>query len=330
MIITINENNNIMDFFGVDVSKDTLDFCKAGQKKVKKAANEPAGWQQLADAVTPDSWVVMEATGPYFLGLAIFLTDRDIKVSVVNPLMIKNYCKAKMSRVKTDQVDARLIADYALKMHADLQVWKPRPVNTRSIRQLNTVREMLLKQINQVENQNHAFSLDEQACEAALRINNQSLTFMRDSLKKVERKLDELAKEEYGDLIKRISTIPGVGRATAILLCVLTDGFTRFESHQQLSTYIGIAPSPYQSGTSVKGKGHISKMGAGYVRKQLYMCAYSASRYNPACGNLYKRLRSKGKPHKVAQIAVAHKLVRQVFEVAMTNSVYDEKKALAA
>lgn len=319
-----------MKFIGIDVSKDTFDYCKAGQNKVIKLDNTPEGWDLLKADLSDDSWVVMEATGPYFFSLAAFLTEQEIKVSVINPLVIKHYGRVKMNRIKTDAVDARLIADYGQTMRDDLQVWQPKPANARTIQQLNTNRSQILKQITQIKNQTHAFLRDEQACTKAVDINNRRLQFNLDILKEVEREIDDLAKEEFQDLIKRISTIPGIGKKTATLFCVLTDGFSRFSSHQQLSTYIGIAPSSYESGTSVKGKGHISKKGAGYMRKQLYMCALSASRFNPACRQLYERLTNKGKNHNVIMIAVAHKLLRQVFMVAVTGAVYDQKKALAA
>ncbi len=89
--------------------------------------------------------------------------------------------------------------------------------------------------------------------------------------------------------------------------------FENFETADELSKFFGLTPNSHYSGSSIRKKGRITKMGAHYVRALLYMCSRSAIRYNHACKELYQRLRAKGKSHKVAAVAVMHKLVKQVF-----------------
>ena len=93
-------------------------------------------------------------------------------------------------------------------------------------------------------------------------------------------------------------------------LTVYTKGMNGFDNHRQVSSYFGISPRIVQSGSSVKGRGHICKMGMGHIRMLLYMCARSAKKYNRSCRELYERLLAKGKAKKLALIAVANKLLK--------------------
>lgn len=106
------------------------------------------------------------------------------------------------------------------------------------------------------------------------------------------------------------------------MLIIATDGFGMFENYKQVISYFGLAPRIYESGTSVKGKGHICKMGMGQMRKVLYMAATSAIRCNKACKELYDRLRTKGKPYRVALIAAVNKLIKQAFAIAKSGKPY--------
>lgn len=106
------------------------------------------------------------------------------------------------------------------------------------------------------------------------------------------------------------------------MLSVITDNFKKFTNYKQLIAYIGLSPRIYQSGTSIKGKGHICKMGKPQIRKLLYMCSWTAKKYNKACKEMYDRLKSVGKPERVIKIAIANKLIKQAFAIAMTNTKY--------
>jgi transposase len=108
------------------------------------------------------------------------------------------------------------------------------------------------------------------------------------------------------------------------MLNVITDGFTKFEHHKQLTAYIGFSPRVYQSGTSVKGKGHICKMGNAQIRKLLYLCSWTAKFCNKACREMYERLKEKGKPERVIKIAIANKLLKQAFAIGKSQMNYSE------
>src|SRR5205814_2203665 len=105
--------------------------------------------------------------------------------------------------------------------------------------------------------------------------------------------------ESYPREAEILCSIPGMGIKTAQALIVATRGFKDLVNGRALCSYIGIAPRPFQSGTSVRGRGAITKMGNPSVRKKIFMCAISAIRTNRACKEFYERLKAKGKAGKV-------------------------------
>ena len=115
-----------------------------------------------------------------------------------------------------------------------------------------------------------------------------------------------------------------MGVKTALFLIVVTDGFKKFETASQLCSYVGITPTIRVSGSSVRGRSRISKVGNKKLRNLLFLCAFSACKHNKACRLIYERLVAKGKSKKLALIAVANKLLKQAFAIAKSGLPYDE------
>ncbi|MGK0447925.1 MAG: transposase [Polaribacter sp.] len=132
-----------------------------------------------------------------------------------------------------------------------------------------------------------------------------------------------LVKEVHQNLLTRLKTIPDIGPKTAIMLLVLTDRFERFNSASELCSYVGLTPVIRQSGSSVKRRPRISKIGNQKLRNLLFMCSFNACKYNKACRYLYKRIVAKGKSKKLALIAVCNKLLKQAFAIAKSGLIYD-------
>ena len=147
---------------------------------------------------------------------------------------------------------------------------------------------------------------------------------------KIQEDLDGISNAHYPRIVEILCSIPGMGKKTAHALIVATRGFREKTNGRHLCSYVGIAPRPYQSGTSVRARGRISKMGSRGVRNKIYMCTLSAIRTNAACKVFYERLRANGKPAKVALIAVAAKLLRQAAAMVHSDELFDEKLAMGA
>ena len=143
-------------------------------------------------------------------------------------------------------------------------------------------------------------------------------------LDQIETKLESLVRKTQEDQLEQLTSIPGMGKKTAMLLIVLTDGFTSFENARQLCCFTGITPTIRQSGTSVRGRSRISKVGNRKLRNLLFMCSFTACKTNKACREIYERIVEKGKSKKLALIAVCNKLLKQAFAIAKSGTYYQE------
>ena len=119
-----------------------------------------------------------------------------------------------------------------------------------------------------------------------------------------------------------LCSTPGIGRKTAGTLLLFAGGFQRFDTYRQLIALAGLSPREHSSGTSVRGKVRITKMGGGLIRGKLFMCSFAAKKRNAACQALYERLVAKGKNKKLALIAVCNKLLKQAVAIVKSGVPY--------
>lgn len=309
---------------GIDCSKDYFDFLvlEEGSVKVRdRCDNNRRGFKKLLKHVS-GTHVAMEATGPYSFQLALFLYESGVKVSVINPLVIRRFSQMRMSRTKTDKKDALLIAEFTAMTSPE--EWMPPSRELLQIRNLETYIEGTKQRMRMLANQLHAFEAAGMLDKDLGREMKRELHGYKVRIEEKEKEIQKLINRVYARLSENLRSIPGIGPRSASLLIVLTDGFRKFENHRQVISYFGLAPRIFESGSSVKGRNHICKMGMGHIRKVLYMAAMSAKSCNRACRELFERLRAKGKPHKVAVIAVMNKLIKQAFAIAKSGRPYEE------
>jgi transposase len=132
-----------------------------------------------------------------------------------------------------------------------------------------------------------------------------------------------LVKEEQQEQLTLLKSIPGLGVKTALFLIIATDGFSKFENVGQLCSYVGITPIIRLSGSSVRARSRISKVGNKKRRNLLFLCSFSACKHNKVCREIYERIVAKGKSKKLALIAVSNKLLKQAFAIAISRRPYD-------
>jgi len=309
------------NYVGIDVSKSDFDVsCPSGQHY--KYSNNIKGFQKLLKALPLGAHCVMEQTGRYHQQLANFLYSNKISVSVVNALTIKRFIQMRLKITKTDKADARMIREYGVWDSPTL--WFPPAEYIVRCKELRQLVSLLLKQSTALKNQRHSIGLSGLKDGLALRIIKKKLKSIKAEVKMLEKEMETLIKTNEGDLVSHISSIPGVGQKTAMALVVSTNGFRDFENSNQLSSFFGLAPTMRLSGSSIKGRSHISKAGDKDVRNLLFMCSFTACKHNRACVALYQRIINKGKSPKLALIAVANKLLKQVIAIAKSGIPYDQ------
>lgn len=309
---------------GIDISKQTFDVGFNNDSKWYHFVfeNTEKGFGKLLKKVAPTDWIVMEASGPYYLQLALFFYKNQINVSVLNPLIIRRYSQTRLYRAKTDKRDAQTIAEYGSQY--DLKKWKPETKEIIEIKQLYTALELVNKEIHQSKRQLESFTSAGALTKDLAATLKSIIKFLKTKSKKLEQQIESKAERYYKSTLERLRSIPGIGTKTAIMLTVITNDFDKFENHKQLIAYVGFSPRLYQSGTSVKGKGHICKMGKSQIRKLMYLCSWSAKRCNQDCKKMYDRLKEKGKPERVIKIALANKLLKQAFSIIKNQTYYME------
>lgn len=321
----MNQTESKTVYCGIDVSKLTFDAFVLGKSYVFQ--QNLSAFKAFKQLLKSDTHCVMEATGPYYMRLAVYLQSHGIKVSVVNPLVIKRFAQMKMIKAKTDKADARLIASYAEREVPEL--WQaPRPVLIE-IQQEQMILDGLNKQVRMMGNQVESIQVQPYQSRAALEAVKLMINKVGQQIKVLEASVLTKIEQVFSKEVKLITSIPGIGIKTAVALLVATDAFSRFESSKQVAFYIGICPRIYQSGSSIQGKGHVTKMGDARIRTLLYMGACSAKKHNLACQKLYDRLVKKGKAKKLALIAVSNKLVKQAFAVVTQQKEYEPEYYLA-
>jgi transposase len=313
--------NKDMNYFGIDISKAVFDVTDS-KGNYHQFENHHKGFATFVKLLDDSSHCVMEATGYYHYRLAYFLQESQIRVSVENPLSVKRFIQMKLSKIKTDKSDSKLICEYAKQV--DLKLWQGHSKHQIECLQITRLLSVYTKQSTMLKNKIHGEEVLGNPSLFVVRSLKRSLKSTKKEMKTLEEKLLKLVKELHQDLLTRLETIPGIGRKTAIMLIVLTDGFKRFTSASELCSYSGLTPMIRQSGSSVKGRARISKIGNKKLRNLLFMCSFNACKYNKACRELYERIVAKGKSKKLALIAVCNKLLKQAFAIAKSGLIYDE------
>lgn len=308
-------------FIGVDIGKQYFDASFDRQAGTKRFDNEGTGFEAFLKWIAPfeDCHVAMEATGNYSMPLALFLHDKQIKVSLVNPAQIKYYAQAQLKRVKTDPEDAKVIADFCRTQAPRL--WQPSTQVISRLQQWIGFKQLLEQQKVQLQNQMNSHLDAElkqmQACQ---------LDDLKQQIKQVEKRLKKwvTVDETLGRDVFLLESIDGIGISSALDVLASIEDINRFDKAKQLACYAGLTPRIRRSGTSINSSS-ISKTGNHKLRKALYMPAIAALRYNPVIKRFAQRLKENGVRGKKMVVAVMRKLIHIVFAVLKTRKPFDRE-----
>ncbi|WP_397362259.1 IS110 family transposase [Olleya sp. R77988] len=308
-------------FYGIDISKNVFDVYSK-TKGHYQLQNDEKGFKQLLKSLPKKALVVMEATGYYHYRLAQFLYKNGVLVSVVNPLSVKRFIQMKLAKVKTDKSDAKSICEYGT--INEVPLYNGLTDVQAECLQLFRLLDSYVKKSTATKNKIHGENTLGIPSKTVYQSLNRDLKHLKKEILHLEKRLLELVKQEQQAQLTLLQTIPGIGMKTALFLIVVTDGFKKFETASQLCSYVGITPTIRESGSSVRGRSRISKVGNKKLRNLVFLAAFSANKYNKACKALFDRIVAKGKSKKLALIAVANKLLKQAFAIAKSGLPYDE------
>jgi transposase len=319
-----------MDILGIDLAKLSFDATiqtANGAQHYQAFPNTLDGFTQLT------AWLLqhdiaqvhacMEATNIYWEALATFLYAQGHTVSVVNPARIKGYAQATMQRNKTDKLDSAIIAAFCAKHHP--AAWHPLTPEQQHLRALVRHRDDLLQ--TRLQQQNRLRDTTNPVVRASLQA---VLDTVVGQLAAVEHDIAThlAAHSELRTNLALLTAIVGIGSVTAAKLLAEFGAMERYESAKAAAADTGVTPSHYESGTSVRRRPKMSKMGNANLRAALYWPAITAMTRCPAFKAFAARLAAKGKPKKVIIGAVMRKLVHIIYGVLKHKTPYDPAKVL--
>lgn len=290
---------------GLDVSKDKLDACLlTPQPRTCTVPNTPAGHARLL-AWAGDAGplhLCLEATSTYGLPVARHAHAAGHAVSVLQPLAVHRYAQATLARNKTDRLDAALIADFGRTQQP--RRWCP---PTEAQAQLQAQSRLRSELVAQMQGWSNRLATAHAAVVPVLR------KLIRSGQRQLAWLDRELAAPLRADPVLHaqaglLDSLPGVGP----VLCagLLAELPAELRDARAATAYAGLNPGQRESGSSVRGRAHLSKLGNARLRRLLYMPALSGQQHNPVLRALAERLRARGKPGKVVVGAVMHKLLR--------------------
>lgn len=310
---------------GIDVSKANFDVVLLTDEQSRGVhnvlRNTPKGFKVLrgwlAKQGVQQLHACLESTGSYGVGLAEYLVAEGHKVSIVNPRRIKHYAKSRLSRNKTDKQDASVIARFCLKECPE--PWQPPALEVKQLKGL--VRRLEdLKGLKQQEENRLEACLDGAVKDSLTSM----LAYLDEQITAVEAAINNHIDQHPA--LKRnaelLESIPGIGRITAHKL-LAEIAFANFASARELAAFVGLTPKQNQSGTSLKGRGRLSKIGSSDLRKALYFPAVNARRFNPVIKSFCQNLLDKGKPMMVVVCAAMRKLLHLAFGVIKSGRPFD-------
>lgn len=323
-------------FLGIDISKKdfqaalTVDGINMAETRVENKAQAIKdyfrGLKEKFRFSKVQLIVCMEHTGIYCLPLLDYLVKNNIKVCVEPALQIKQ--SQGMARGKSDQVDAKRIAQYAYKNRQELRFWAPQRTQVQKLKALLVLRERLVKVKVQMEvpiNETKEY-IEESIRKAIVKNCQHTIKALTADIAKVEKEIKLLVEgdAQLSEQLKWAQSVPGVGKITALNVIISTGEFQRIGEAKKFACYAGIAPFEYTSGSSIRGKTRVSKMANMTLKKLLHLAAMSAIQCCEELKAFYHRKVAEGKNRMSVINAVRNKLISRIFACIKTKRMYQK------
>lgn len=308
---------------GIDIAKTKFDVAlclSEGARHQHTFTNDSTGFTELlawlqARLNGSELLAGIEATGSYWVALAIQLYEQGYQVSLLNPAYVKAHGQATGLRTKTDRVDARLIADYVTKN--DCERWEPLPAEREELRELMRFHADVLQL----------------TVSCGQRAEGLRTPLVRRFQRELSRWLKAFGQQvlaaarahagQHGVLnqqVRSLQSIPGIGEVTALRL---VSELPRGRAARSVAAWAGLTPRQHVSGSSVHKPTRLCKQGSDYVRKSLYWPAITALRCCPAMQAFAMRLKLAGLQTMQIIAAAMHKLLRWAVGVLNSNKNFD-------
>lgn len=329
---------NVKETIGIDVSKLTLDVYLHNAKQHQQFSNDRKGylkilsWLKSKQLGKEDVFYCFEHTGWYCILLSFFLKEKELDYCCVNPIEIKRSMGLK--RGKSDKADSKEIAHYAWLRRFELEPSIPPTANIIELQRMMSLREQLVKQLTAMKNltKGMAVLVESKQADVSIGMMAETILHLEGQRSKIEKAMLALLKsdEQMYTNYKLSRSVKGVGIVLAVQMLLHTHNYSRFASWRQFSSYCGLVPFPYQSGTSIHGRNKIHPISDRKMKSLLSMSAISAIQHDKELKMYYNKRVEEGKPKMVVINIIRNKLVSRIFATVNRGTPYVELNQFAA
>lgn len=327
----------IKQVLGVDVAQKEL-VCSFGQlyedlsigrynyrvfKNNLKGFQEIIKWMESIKSDDISILIVMEPTGVYHEKFAHWIYDQSFDVAVVLPNKVSNYARTLSIKTVTDKTSSQTIAQFGLERKLDL--WSPPKPIFRIMKQLTRERDQIVAERVAIKNQIHAEKSEAYPNPNSLKRLKARMALLLKQEIQIKNEIQQLIESDptMEKNVSLITTIPGVGNLTAAIVLAETNGFELIRNKRQLTSYAGLDVREKQSGTSIKGKPRISKMGNRHLRKAMHLPSLAAIRHCQLYKNNFALHVSKHGIKMKAAVAVQRKILELIFVIYTKKIPFD-------
>ena len=314
-----------MNYIGVDMSK-LIFHAAIADKVVLEFTNNEKGYKQFikqlkCEGITSKKACIgVESTGVYHLPFCSFVSQAGWPVKVINPLVVSKMSKTRLRPVKTDKVDAQIIRSVLMSGQGYLF---NESVELSELKNLVMQRASLVSLRARLKQQTEAKIWREKLTGDIKPSSSFSRVFkaVSEEIEAIEQQIQEQETEEQ----RLLRSIPGIGLVCAAALVADVGNIERFPSTRQFIAYLGLDCRVHESGTSVHGKGYLTKRGNKRLRHLLFSAALVSKRYVPELGEYYEKKKSEGHHHFSALCATERKLANIVYAVWKRRTPFEQR-----
>lgn len=306
---------------GIDVSKQSLSYALLDPLTGKllkegEVPNTESGVKKLLQQSPSSSPWVLEPTGRYALLAVRAALAAERRVLMAPPRKARAFLASLQSRAKTDRVDSRGLAQFALSRlpGAGLPDYPLKSEAVERVDQLLKARRGLVAARTSLRQRLAELPLAKETLEAAV----EGLVAQIEAL---DEQLAAASTETLAPEIERLLKIPGVGPVTATAAASRLKA-RRFETADKFIAYIGLDVDVIQSGTR-RGQNGLTRQGDAELRRLFYLCAQATVMHkNSPFRARYLQERERGRPHTAAICIVARKIARTCWSLLAHDQDY--------
>lgn len=318
-------------FVGIDVAARSVDVVVRRQdqnQRVQTFAQTPKGHARLVKqlaALKPEC-VVLEATGIYYLDLAVALHEAGLPVAVINPKSFHHFVQLKLETSKTDPIDADILAEYAQRMTPTL--WSPPNTTCMALRDMGRQINRLVHARTQAKNRLHALQSKQSTLQLLIDDEREGITLLDRRITRLRDAALALIKadEPLAAGLAHLTAASGVSDVSAVSLLAELSVLPMHLKAPQVSRYAGLDVRLKQSGSSLNRPGRLGKAGNAYLRSALFMPAMAAVRHDPNAKAFFETLVARGKKRIQAICAVMRKYLTGLWACWRANMPFDSAK----